>query len=187
MNFSVQKRKVKIIFDQEDLKYRPIAKIDKRRLQQVLLNLLSNACKFQTEGFIHVKASISDVVSETVNETDKPSAMTGNELLLKVSVCDEGIGIIPDKLSSIFEPFGQSSGTNQTAGNGVGLSICKRICEQLQGSITVISHIGVGSKFSFTMRAYKAAESELLGPNNSRKRKKSILQIIYEETSNNSP
>ena len=59
-----------------------------------------------------MKASITDPVSETVNEADKPSAMTGNELLLKVSVCDEGIGIIPDKLSSIFEPFGQSSGTN---------------------------------------------------------------------------
>ena len=46
MNFSVQKRKVKIIFDKDDLEFRPIAKIDKRRLQQVLLNLLSNACKF---------------------------------------------------------------------------------------------------------------------------------------------
>ena len=135
-----------------------------------------------------MKASISDSVAETAAiETDKSSTMTGNELLLQVSVCDEGIGIIPDKLSSIFEPFGQSSGTNQTAGNGVGLSICKRICEQLQGSITVISHIGVGSKFNFSMRAYKVAESELLSSNNPRRRKKSILQIIYEEESKDNP
>ena len=87
--------------------------------------------------------------------------------MLRVSVYDEGIGITPEKLEEIFKPFGQSSGTNQTAGNGVGLSICKQICEQLDGSISVSSLVGVGSKFTFEMKAYRATESEFTASINS--------------------
>ena len=67
MNFSVQKRKVRITLDKDDLQYNPVARIDKRRLQQVLLNLLSNACKFQTEGIIQVKASLEKPVAPGVD------------------------------------------------------------------------------------------------------------------------
>ena len=104
--------------------------------------------------------------------------------MLKVSVYDEGIGITPEKLAEIFKPFGQSSGTNQTAGNGVGLSICKQICEQLDGSISVSSLVGVGSKFTFRMKAYKATESEFTASTQTRskKSKKSILHVIHEES-----
>ena len=57
MNYSIHQRRLKIKFDNSMMQHTPMIKFDKRRLQQVLLNLLSNACKFQTTGHIQVKAS----------------------------------------------------------------------------------------------------------------------------------
>ena len=55
---------------------------------------------------------------------------------MKVQVIDEGVGMTQEKVKGIFEPFGLSSDRAQVVGNGVGLSICKQICEQLGGTIT---------------------------------------------------
>ena len=76
----------------------------------------------------------------------------------------------PDKLASIFEPF--SSSNSNVRGNGVGLSICKKICEQLEGEISVLSKQGLGSKFTFRIKAYEARRvQEQIASKKSKERK----------------
>ena len=83
---------------------------------------------------------------------DLENLMQGTEMILSVSVKDEGIGMTPEQVSTAFQPFSQSS--RHVRGNGIGLSICKNICEQLGGKIKVFSEVGVGTLFTFQMRAY---------------------------------
>ena len=70
---------------------------------------------------------------------------------INVKVIDQGIGIEPENLKRIFSPFHKSATRSQILGNGVGLSICKKICEQFGGHISVESLKDVGSTFTFTM------------------------------------
>ena len=71
---------------------------------------------------------------------------------IKVKVIDQGIGIEPGHLTRIFKPFHMSPTRGQILGNGVGLSICKQICEQFGGGISVESEKDIGSTFTFTMQ-----------------------------------
>jgi signal transduction histidine kinase len=104
---------------------------DQRRLEQVLLNLLSNAVKFTEKGQVRV-------VCRTEN----------NHYLL--SCADSGIGMQPEELAKIFQPFHQidSGLTRKHEGTGLGLSICKKILDLMGGSIAVESHWGQGSTFT---------------------------------------
>jgi len=119
---------------------------DKRRLQQVLLNLLSNATKFQSTGTIHVTLHIG-----------RKDLMDDKLLTLEVAVKDTGIGMAQTEVDNIFRPFYRSTNTKSRnlnqSGNGVGLSICRQICRCLGGNITVRSKLGNGSTFTFTMDA----------------------------------
>ena len=121
--------------------------IDKRRLQQVLLNLLSNARKFQKEGIIVVSHSL-----KKLNEK-------GNDYVLVVRVQDSGIGIDKNEEKNLFKPFWRSekriSQQHNPRGNGLGLSICKQICKALGGDIELESSSVLGSTFVFSMKAYK--------------------------------
>ena len=111
------------------------AHADPERLQQILLNLLSNAAKFTPEeGKITVEC----------RATHK---------WMVVDVSDTGVGIPEDKLQSIFEPFVQlERGQLRTmGGTGLGLSICKHLVAAMGGDITVESQWGVGSTFKFTL------------------------------------
>lgn len=113
---------------------------DPIRLNQVLSNLLSNALKFTSSGFI--KLSIKEVKRDT------------KYIDIRFAVEDSGIGIPKDKLDTIFESYTQASEdtTRKYGGTGLGLSIVKKLTE-LQGSkIDVNSNIGKGSSFSFTLR-----------------------------------
>jgi two-component system, sensor histidine kinase and response regulator len=113
---------------------------DPDRLRQILVNLVGNAVKFTEHGSVTISASL-------VRDGDEPQAW------LKVSVKDTGIGVAPEKLDSIFEPFvqGDSSVTRRFGGTGLGLSICKRLCHLLGGFMEVQSQVGLGSVFSFTL------------------------------------
>ena len=119
----------------------PCLKFDRRRLQQVLMNLLSNACKFTNEGEIVVYANWRNDFAEQ------------GAVMIEVTVVDDGIGIAPNDLEEIFKPF-RMQNARGVKGNGVGLSISKQICEQMGGSIEVLSKPDEGSAFTFTMRAY---------------------------------
>lgn len=113
--------------------------VDQTILNQVLLNLISNAVKFTSEG-------------EIVTSVDLINT-TGNFVEVRFSVRDTGIGIEPDQLQSIFESFIQ--GSKQTklkyGGTGLGLSIVKRLVNMYKGDIHVTSQPGAGSEFSFNM------------------------------------
>jgi len=108
----------------------PTIRGDARRIRQVLLNLVSNAAKFTEQGFIRVEAEAYPT-----------------EVL--ISVADSGIGIPPDKMTMIFEPFTQAdaSTTRRAGGTGLGLSISKRFTEIHGGRIWVESEVGAGSTF----------------------------------------
>lgn len=111
---------------------------DKLRLNQVLLNLLSNAMKF-TEKHKNVTLSV-----KVINKTDE-------NVSIRFMVTDEGIGMSQEKLVKIFKPFEQAdtSITRSFGGTGLGLSISKSIVELMGGKINVESELGQGSRFWF--------------------------------------
>lgn len=112
---------------------------DEYRVRQVLTNLLSNAIKFTSNGTI------------TADIAYTPMSMGRGKL--ECSVSDTGIGIEPEKLESIFEPFTQEDGsiTRQFGGTGLGLAICRQLVDLMGGYITARSVKGEGSTFTFCL------------------------------------
>ena len=108
---------------------------DRERVEQIVLNLLSNAVKFTAEGG-------SIMVTTHVDAT-------------RVSICveDTGIGITPDKLEAVFEPFVQapSSLTDRPRGTGLGLAISRQLARAMGGDLSVGSVLGKGSTFTLSL------------------------------------
>jgi PAS domain S-box-containing protein len=119
----------------------PIIVADKDRLIQVVINLISNAIKFQTAGAVTCRV-----------------AKVGE--MLKVSIIDQGIGIAKEDLPKVFEKFKQVGDTltKKPQGTGLGLPISKEIVEYHGGEIMVESELGVGTTFSFTIPLPPIAE-----------------------------
>ncbi|HEY0842036.1 PAS domain S-box protein [Methylotenera sp.] len=115
---------------------------DRRRLEQILINLVNNAAKFTEKGSITIKA---ELVSDIKDSSDAAPAP-----FLKLSVIDTGIGIKPDDLDLLFQPFHQiDSGLSRLhEGTGLGLAICRRLLELMGGQISAVSEWSVGSKFT---------------------------------------
>ena len=115
---------------------------DELRLYQILVNLVSNAVKF-TEKY--------GIIILGVKELEKISAES-DQGKFQFFVKDTGIGIAPENIEKIFEPFSQADAsiTRNYGGTGLGLYICKQLVEMLGGEIWVESEAGKGSTFSFT-------------------------------------
>ena len=113
---------------------------DATRVQQVLMNLLSNALKFTETGSVnvHVGQSLPTMGAQTT---------------LSVAVEDTGIGIAPDRLEAVFERFTQAEASTARVhgGTGLGLSICRRLVEQMGGALWAESVPDGGSVFRFTI------------------------------------
>lgn len=109
---------------------------DRERTEQVLINLLANAVKFTPTG-------------GKITLTCVPSSET-----VALQVQDTGIGIPPDRIETIFDPFVQvdSRRTTEQQGVGLGLAISRNLAELMGGQLTVESTVGVGSTFSLTLR-----------------------------------
>ncbi|WP_419207668.1 ATP-binding protein [Photobacterium leiognathi subsp. mandapamensis] len=109
---------------------------DDFRLTQVLNNLLNNAIKFTTMGNIHLAV---DVVKET-----------NTEQKLAFTIHDTGIGIKPEDLSQLFQPFVQveQSSNRRFSGTGLGLSICYQLVQLMNGDIHASSEVGKGTSFT---------------------------------------
>ncbi len=109
--------------------------MDRTKLKQVALNLLSNACKFTHEGRVRL----------SVRRTRGP----GGEWL-NLEVEDSGIGIAQERLEELFQPFRQAdeSTTRKYGGTGLGLSISRHYCQMMRGSIEAVSSPGGGSTFT---------------------------------------
>jgi PAS domain S-box-containing protein len=107
---------------------------DPARIRQILFNFLSNACKFTHSGYISLML--------------KPHEDTPDWLTLEVG--DTGIGLTPEQQQKVFDPFTQadSSSTREVDGTGLGLSLCRRFCHMLGGTIEVKSPEGQGATFS---------------------------------------
>lgn len=123
---------------------------DALRLEQVLVNLISNALKFTQQGGVRLWVTGEQKGSGTV--TEPVSRSTGDRVVLTFLVQDSGIGLSQAQVSKLFQPFSQadSSTTRQYGGTGLGLSICKRLVELMEGRIWVESSLGQGSLFAFT-------------------------------------
>ncbi len=113
---------------------------DPTRIRQCVLNLVGNACKFTTGG----------VVTVTARRVADPAGD-----LLRVSVADTGIGMTPDQVARLFQPFTQvdSSAGRKFGGTGLGLAISQKLCAAMGGKITVESEAGKGSTFTMTIKA----------------------------------
>jgi PAS domain S-box-containing protein len=120
---------------------------DRRRLHQMLANLVSNAVKFTAHGSIRI------AVREL--ECDEPNA------LLEFSVTDTGIGIADDKQHLLFQTFSQVDGSSTRShdGAGLGLSIVRKLTELMGGEVGVESKIGQGSRFWFRIRVERSQQA----------------------------
>ena len=136
----------------------PIIDGDENRLQQILYNLIGNAIKFTEKGQVILSAKTTDS-------------------FLSVSVKDSGIGISPANQKRIFESFEQEDGSTARiyGGTGLGLAISKKLVELHGGTIDVISEVGHGSEFVFTLPISQNQNIE-------RKKKEVALKSIEKNT-----
>lgn len=120
-------------------------KSDSMKIQQVLSNLLNNANKFTEAGGINLNINSDNLPDIIDNKT--------NKIFIHFSVKDTGIGIEKEKHNKIFETFSQidSSKTRRYSGSGLGLSLVKRMVEQMNGKVWFESEYGVGSCFHFVI------------------------------------
>ncbi len=143
---------------------------DPHRLRQVLINLAGNAVKFTEKGEVVVSVSLDPEATEMGRQGDGETRRQGEQksgeqgdsvslspclpVSLSFEVRDTGVGIPPDKVRSVFDPFVQADGsmTRKYGGTGLGLSISRRLVEMMGGRIWVESEVGRGSTFHFTAR-----------------------------------
>jgi signal transduction histidine kinase len=108
--------------------------VDPMRLRQILLNLLSNACKFTKQGEVALRAR----------------KVANRRNWIELSVSDSGIGMTPEQLSRLFEEFSQAEATTaqKFGGTGLGLAISRKLARMMGGDVTVTSELGKGSVFT---------------------------------------
>lgn len=174
-----EEKRIEFIFDIEP--ETPVALIgDPLRLEQILTKLVDNAVKFtEKKGVIHIGVKVSERSSERI--------------ILTFSVKDNGIGISPEKLTKIFEPFVQvdSSSTRKFGGTGLGLYICSQLIKRMNGKIDAESMLGKGSTFTFSLRfdqqlSERNAQPKFLFPGANKVRRKNKSPTAKSEASANS-
>jgi signal transduction histidine kinase len=118
---------------------------DQTKLRQALFNLLSNACKFTEQGTVTVQV--------------QRGVLAGVEWLT-FRVSDTGIGMTPEQLGRLFQPFSQAEATTSKkyGGTGLGLVLSRRFCQMMGGDITVESEPGQGT--AFTIRLPREVQEE---------------------------
>ncbi len=116
-----------------------VLKGDAVRLRQVMTNLVGNALKFTARGHVHLRASFEPASADRGRFT--------------FEVLDTGIGIAAEKIEGLFRPFVQADGstTRRYGGTGLGLTICKQICDLMGAELGAESEPGEGSRFWFTV------------------------------------
>ncbi len=119
---------------------------DFQRLKQILTNLVSNAVKFTYSGSIVVRAQLEHTEKQWVT--------------LRISVTDTGIGLTPEQQNSMFEAFTQVAANHKNGGAGLGLSISKKLTEEMGGEIGLHSAPDEGSSFWFTFQTRISEENQ---------------------------
>jgi len=151
MAYTAQAKGLELVLDTNNIE-ESMVRGDPSRLRQILTNLVGNAIKFTAQGEIVIRASVEK--------------MSNLDVQLNLTVVDTGIGIPEDKLPSLFDSFSQvdTSTTREYGGTGLGLTIVKRLCELMNGSITVDSKDGEGSTFEVMILLEQSEQSEQLVP-----------------------
>lgn len=131
----------------------PLILADNMRLKQVLLNVVGNACKFTNKGYIAIETKMIEFKDNDIVDID-------------IYVSDSGIGIPENECSYIFDSFRQHTDVKgyQFGGTGLGLTISKRLIENMGGSIKVLSNVGEGSKFIISIKNIQIVEEENTNP-----------------------
>ncbi len=134
---------------------------DPLRLEQVIINLVSNAIKFTDKGYVQVAIKVIE--------------RANNKIRLGFAIQDSGIGMSKEQSERLFQSFSQAddSVTRRYGGTGLGLAICKQLCQLMGGEIWVDSEPGKGSNFQFTAALLEVPEdketlSKSLHPGNMR-------------------
>ncbi|WP_163834342.1 response regulator [Spartinivicinus ruber] len=142
---NVGNKRLEILFDIDPVLSQKMFIVDELRLQQILINLISNAVKFTSKGEVILTVKL---------------ILVKEAYILFFEVRDTGIGIAAEKLKNIFEVFTQAetSTTRRFGGTGLGLAICERLVKLMGGDISVDSELGKGSTFKFKIPC-KAASS----------------------------
>lgn len=148
---------------------------DPVRLRQILINILGNAIKFTSKGGVDI----------SVQATPKDQKHQ-----FKIAVADTGIGLLPDQLDNLFQPFTQadSSTTRKFGGTGLGLVLSRRLAQALGGDISVKANAPNGSVFtiSFTARAEgKAAKTSAASPNGVRGPLSGLKVLVVDDSPDN--
>ncbi|MBK7652305.1 MAG: response regulator [Flammeovirgaceae bacterium] len=150
---------------------------DPVRLNQILINLISNAIKFTHAGSIKVEV--------------KADKVKGNNYNLRFNISDTGIGIPKDKLQTIFESFSQAdaSVTRKYGGTGLGLTIVKQLVELQGGSINVVSKENEGSTFTFilpyvTGKKEFESDARMIKPRNFTQLKRASILLVEDNDIN---
>jgi signal transduction histidine kinase len=123
--------------------------VDPMRLRQILLNLLSNACKFTKEGEVSLRAR----------------RIVGGRDTIELAIADSGIGMTPEQLGRLFQEFSQAeaSTAKKYGGTGLGLAITRKLARMMGGDVTVTSEHGKGSVFTVNLPATGEQESKQPG------------------------
>ena len=137
MAIKAQEKGVELVLDVSQIDV-AMVKSDPTRFRQILTNLIGNAIKFTDQGEVLIRAGLKQ---------------ERKGLRFYCQVIDTGIGIEQEKLSDLFDSFTQvdASTTRRYGGTGLGLAIVKKLCQLMDGSVSVESEIGQGSKFSFNI------------------------------------
>ncbi|MGP1375807.1 MAG: GAF domain-containing protein [Almyronema sp.] len=125
---------------------------DPGKLRQVLLNLLGNSIKFTQTGSISLRVEVA-AASNSLPAAQPATSQPCGSTTLQFTVEDTGVGIAPDELATLFQPFQQTqSGIQSGEGSGLGLSISRQYVHLMGGEIQIASQMGQGTQITFTIQ-----------------------------------
>ncbi|NEO92083.1 MAG: response regulator [Moorea sp. SIO3G5] len=173
-------------------KYDPVGDLpngiqaDQKRLRQILINLLGNAVKFTDHGQVTLRVSL-------IEQQHTASIITTSIIttsVIRFEVIDSGVGMSPEQLETIFQPFEQVGDTQRrSAGTGLGLAISKQLVELMGGQLMVTSELGKGSTFWFDIpfpivKTVTNAKPEIVGQIKGYKGKPCQILVVDDQLEN---
>ncbi|MDX2254288.1 MAG: GAF domain-containing protein [Pseudanabaenaceae cyanobacterium bins.39] len=138
---------------------------DESKIRQILINIIGNAVKFTDKGSVNLQVTYQNNYQNNQNNSDNPEMKKYCNIFFEVT--DTGVGIAPEELGILFDPFVQtSSGRQSQEGTGLGMSISKRFIELMDGNIHVESAVNQGTVVRFNIQVQIASPRDLPIPLN---------------------
>ena len=164
---------------------------DPGRLRQILTNLIGNAIKFTEQGEVFVQVQLDRISTNDTTPSPIESGSGGDThpertCHLRFSIRDTGIGITPEQIGRLFQPFSQADGSmaRKFGGTGLGLIIAKQLVEMMGGTIGVESTPGQGSTFWFTIQL-EVLQAKVQGVGTPDRRLEGLRVLIVDDNATN--